>query len=75
MHNGDGYLPRITLEDAAAGKSGRLNRDDAAKFLGVSPSTLADWQRRGLGPASVKVGGLRFYRVKALTDFIEKGNC
>lgn len=68
----EAHLPKITLGEAAEGKEGRLTRADAAAYLGVSSSTMADWHRRGVGPASVKVGGKRFYRVSALTEYIKK---
>lgn len=67
-------MPRISLNEAKGGADGRLTRVDAAEYLGLAPSTLADWQRRGLGPASVKVGGRRFYRKEALNAFIAEGN-
>lgn len=70
----EAHLPKITLGEAAEGRDGRLTRAEAAAYLGVSSSTLADWHRRGLGPASVKIGGKRFYRVGALTKFIGKDN-
>lgn len=40
---------------------GRLTRNDAARYLGVRPKTLAMWALEGKGPPSVKVGGRRFY--------------
>lgn len=67
-------MPRISLSEAKSGADGRLTRIEAAEYLGLAPSTLADWQRRGLGPASVKVGGRRFYRAEALKAFIAEGN-
>lgn len=67
-------MPRISLNEAKRGADGRLTRVEAAEYLGLAPSTLADWQRRGLGPASVKVGGRRFYRTKALDAFIAEGD-
>lgn len=64
---------KIDLEAAAEGARGRLTRQDAATYLGLAVSTLADWHRKGLGPASVKVGGRRFYRVDALNTYINEG--
>lgn len=66
-------MPKITLGEASSGEDGRLSRADAAAYLGVAPSTMADWHRRGLGPSSIKVGGLRFYRISALRSFINDG--
>lgn len=64
---------KIDLKAAAEGARGRLTRQDAANYLGLAVSTLADWHRKGLGPDSVKVGGRRFYRVDALNAYINKG--
>lgn len=67
-------MPKVNLRDAMLGREGRLSRVEAAEYIGVTSSTLADWHRRGLGPASVKVGGRRFYRVSALNEFIKSGD-
>lgn len=64
---------KIDLKAAAEGARGRLTRKEAASYLGLAVSTLADWHRKGLGPASVKVGGRRFYRVDALNTYINEG--
>lgn len=65
-------MPKIGLAEAVQGTEGRLTRAEAAQYLGMAQSTLADWHRRGIGPASVKVGGRRFYRLSALVEFIGK---
>lgn len=65
-------MPKIGLVDAAKGVEGRLTRAEAAQYLGMSQSTLADWHRRGIGPDSVKVGGRRFYRLSSLNKFINR---
>ena len=49
---------------------GRLTRKDAAKYLGRSEKTLAMWGMEAKGPASVLVGGRRFYFRDALDAFI-----
>lgn len=48
---------------------GRLNRANAALYLGRSPKTLAEWTRLGLGPKSFLVGGRRFYQLSDLQRF------
>ncbi|MCC2975717.1 helix-turn-helix domain-containing protein [Sphingomonas sp. PL-96] len=63
-------MPKITLEEANRGAPGRLNRPEAAAYLGLAASTLADWHRRGIGPNSLKIGGRRFYRVSDLHAFM-----
>lgn len=52
---------------------GRMTRADAARYLGVTPKTLAMWQLQGKGPRSVRVGGLRFYYVADCDAFIRRG--
>ena len=48
---------------------GRLNRKDAAAYLGRQPKTLAMWAVAGKGPAPVRVGGRCFYRLADLERF------
>lgn len=48
---------------------GRLDRRNAAKYLGRSPKTLAEWGRLGTGPKSTLVGRRRFYRLDDLRAF------
>ena len=50
---------------------GRMDRHNAARFLGRSPKTLADWQTKGLGPRSRMVGGRRFYDLSELQQFAQ----
>ncbi len=49
---------------------GRMTREHAARYLGVKPKTLAMWQLEGKGPASVLVGGRRYYFKATLDGFI-----
>jgi hypothetical protein len=49
---------------------GRMTREDAARYLGHAPKTLAMWQLHGKGPPSVLVGGRRFYFRQDLDKFI-----
>ncbi len=52
---------------------GRVDRKEAAKFLGRQPKTLAEWQRLGQGPIPRKVGGRVFYRLLDLEAFRDSG--
>lgn len=52
---------------------GRLDRENAAMYLGVKEKTLASWQTMGRGPRSMKVGGRVFYRREDLDKFIACG--
>ncbi len=49
---------------------GRLDRNNAAAYLGRSPKTLADWALKGIGPRVRKVGGRCFYLKDDLDSFI-----
>jgi excisionase family DNA binding protein len=48
-----------------------MRRDEAAKFLGISKSTLANWASEGKGPTFHKVGRIPVYSVTELRRFIE----
>lgn len=50
-----------------------VNTEEAAKRLGVSPSTMVNWRRRKYGPPYVMVSRLVRYRVADLATFIERG--
>ncbi|WP_435199701.1 helix-turn-helix domain-containing protein [Qipengyuania sp. 902] len=45
---------------------GRVTRAEAARFLGFTAKTLAEWHRKGIGPSSLLIGGRRFYRLEEL---------
>ena len=49
---------------------GRLDRKNAAMYLGCAPKTLADWASKGIGPAYVMVGGRAFYFRQDLDNWI-----
>ena len=49
---------------------GRLDRENAAKYLGVAKKTLAMWQLQGKGPHGFLVGGRRYYHKASLDAFI-----
>lgn len=52
---------------------GRVDRANAAKFLGRAPKTLAEWKRLGIGPDCQKTGGRIFYNIDALRAFAQAG--
>jgi hypothetical protein len=52
---------------------GRMSREDAARYLGHKPKTLAQWQVNGKGPCSVRVAGRVFYFRDELDRFIHDG--
>ncbi len=49
---------------------GRMDRRNAALYLGVSPKTLATWAWQSKGPPSHQVGGRVFYLKRELDRFI-----
>ncbi|CAA7613496.1 hypothetical protein MTBUT4_150018 [Magnetospirillum sp. UT-4] len=49
---------------------GRMDRKNAAVYLGIAPQTLANLAARGRGPDFVRVGGRVFYYLSALDAFI-----
>ena len=52
---------------------GRMDRKEAAKYLGVKPQTLALWLAQKKGPRHVRVGGRIFYFKHDLDAFIQEG--
>jgi hypothetical protein len=52
---------------------GRMSREDAARYLGHRPKTLAMWALLGKGPRSIKVGGRVFYFRSDLDAFVRGG--
>jgi len=49
---------------------GRMDRENAAVYLGRKPKTLAQWVTQGKGPRHVKVGGRVFYYKIELDRFV-----
>ena len=41
--------------------SGKVNRENAAKAMGRTPKTLAEWARLGIGPRPQNIQGRIFY--------------
>lgn len=52
---------------------GRVDRPNAAKFLGYTSGTLRNWAYRGIGPMVRKVGGKAFYRLEDLEAYRDTG--
>ena len=49
---------------------GRMDRKNAARYLGRRPKTLAMWTMQGKGPPAHKAGGRVFYFKKDLDEFL-----
>jgi hypothetical protein len=52
---------------------GRMDRQNAARYFGRQPKTLAMWALQGKGPRLVKVGGRIFY-FREDPDALVRGN-
>lgn len=48
-----------------------INAIVAAKFLGISTTTLGEWVRRPEGPPRRKIGNRYYYQRDALTRWLE----
>ncbi len=60
---------RIAAQQAEEQANPRLNVDQAARFLGVSVSTLNRWRCSGTGPDWTKLGGRVYYCLADLQAF------
>ena len=49
---------------------GRMDRENAAKYLGKAPKTLAMWTMNGKGPPTHRLGGRCYYYKQQLDAFI-----
>lgn len=49
---------------------GRMDRENAAKYLSRKPKTLAIWSSKGKGPRCHKAGGRCFYYQHDLDSFL-----
>jgi predicted DNA-binding transcriptional regulator AlpA len=49
----------------------KLRAPEAARYLGVSQSTLAKWRLYGTGPLFCKLGGVVVYDVADLNEFTD----
>lgn len=48
----------------------RLNTQEAAQLLKVSPRTLESWRLQDKGPAYTKIGGAVVYHRQAVVDWL-----
>jgi len=48
-----------------------ISNAQAAQILNINPGTLASWRCLGRGPRYVKVGRAVFYRLSALSGWLE----
>ncbi len=50
--------------------NGNMDSNNAAKYVGRAPKTLAQWRMQGIGPEWTKCGGRVFYNKEALDAFM-----
>ena len=62
--------PAIDRVRVCVTPDGRVNRQDAAAYLGHKPKTLSAWAVRNYGPRAIRVGGRAFYYLADLDRFI-----
>ncbi len=63
--------PNIHHVTVTATPDGRLTAKDAARYIGVSTSTLARMRARRYGPMHTKVCHKVFYHLPALDEFLD----
>ncbi len=49
-----------------------FNDVEAARILGLQPSTLRKWRSQGVGPVYIKLGRITKYSMADLERFVEK---
>lgn len=50
--------------------NGNMDSNNAAKYVGRAPKTLAMWRMQGIGPPWWKCGGRVFYNKEALDAYL-----
>jgi hypothetical protein len=50
-----------------------LRRDEAARFVGLAPATMANMASAGRGPSFYRVGSRVLYEISELRRFVEAG--
>ena len=66
QHVEGGSSPGVDVVRVRVLPNNRLDRENAAKYLGKSPKTLAMWAMEGKGPPVIKVGGRCYYQLEQL---------
>jgi len=49
-----------------------IGHQEAAAYFDVPAATLHNWNSRGIGPRSYRIGKYRKYRIADLDEFIER---
>lgn len=53
-------------------RRGLMRYEEAADYLGIAKGTLANWVSQRIGPRSIKIRSMRFFRQEDLDVFIEE---
>ena len=63
----------MEMKAAQSAVIGRMKGADAAKYIGLSQSTLDTMRSKGRGPRYLRIGGRVYYRKDDLDAYIEAG--
>ena len=66
-------MDSIQYETIRVLPDGRVRPTEAARFLGLSANTLANWRSNGRGPDWMRRGGRVFYPLEALQKWVSHG--
>lgn len=68
-------MEEVAVDGRCEALAGLLDTEAAARLLGVRPRTLAEWRKRGVGPAFVRLGRKHsrvLYRTEDLEAFVRQ---
>ena len=60
------------VQEVVKTRDGRMDRRNAAAYLGRAPKTLAQWASKGVGPKFIKRGHV-WYRQADLDEWLQGG--
>jgi len=63
----------MEMKAAQSAVIGRMKVADAARYIGLSQSTLDTMRSKGRGPRYLRIGGRVYYRKDDLDAYIEAG--
>ena len=64
-------VKRVQLLEAARPPPSLLSQEEAARYIGVSVPTLANWRHYGKGPTYRKIGRLCFYLIDDIEVWLD----
>lgn len=66
----EGRIKRIT--PPVVYPDGRMDRQNTALYMGLSPDTLANWASLKKGPSYIRLGGKAFYFKQKVDEYIKQ---